>query len=64
MRIVKALAAVFVSISERCEASDPVTEELTTTTTEELPTSMDGATEASILCASLVSVLAVAVLNN
>jgi hypothetical protein len=73
MRIGLAIVACIVSMSERCVAEDLdasssseelETEELTTSTTAELPTSMDGAAEASIFGAAIMTALALAVINN
>lgn len=76
MRIVKSFVVAIVSISELCvRAEDQVTtlapttttpppEELTTTTTEELPTSLDSAGSASLLGASILALLGIAVMNN
>ena len=39
-------------------------EDMTTTTTEELPTALDGASEASILVAAVITAVTVAMVNN
>lgn len=71
MRFTAISSFVLLSISDLRTAladdSTPSTtteEPLTTTTTEELPTALDGASEASMLVAAVITAVTVAMVNN